>query len=42
MLPKGDAALKAVVDRTIARLETNGRGQSLYNARFMSPIVVLT
>lgn len=42
MLPKGDAALKAVVDRTIARLETNGRGQSLYNAWFMSPIVVLT
>jgi glutamate/aspartate transport system substrate-binding protein len=38
MLPKGDAALKAVVDRTIARIETDGRGQSLYNAWFMSPI----
>jgi glutamate/aspartate transport system substrate-binding protein len=38
MLPKGDASLKAVVDRTIARLETNGRGQSLYNTWFMSPI----
>jgi hypothetical protein len=30
--------LKAVVDRTITRLETNGRGQSLYNTWFMSPI----
>ncbi|MFK4447891.1 glutamate/aspartate transport system substrate-binding protein [Caballeronia udeis] len=38
MLPKGDASLKAVVDRTISRLETNGRGQSLYNTWFMSPI----
>lgn len=38
MLPKGDAPFKAVVDRTIARLETSGRGQSLYNTWFMSPI----
>jgi len=38
MLPKGDASLKEVVDRTISRLETNGRGQSLYNTWFMSPI----
>lgn len=38
MLPKGDAAFKAVVDRTIAQLETDGRGQSLYNMWFMSPI----
>ncbi|MGC2967724.1 transporter substrate-binding domain-containing protein [Paraburkholderia aspalathi] len=38
MLPKGDAALKAVVDRTITRLETDGRGQALYNTWFMSPI----
>ncbi|MFL9919564.1 transporter substrate-binding domain-containing protein [Paraburkholderia fungorum] len=38
MLPKGDTALKAVVDRTITRLETDGRGQALYNSWFMSPI----
>ncbi|MGX7003098.1 hypothetical protein [Caballeronia sp. KNU42] len=38
MLPKGDAPFEAVVDRTIARLETSGRGQSLYNTWFMSPI----
>jgi glutamate/aspartate transport system substrate-binding protein len=38
MLPKGDAALKAVVDRTITRIETDGRGQSLYTTWFMSPI----
>ena len=38
MLPKGDAALKAIVDRTITRIEADGRGQSLYNTWFMSPI----
>jgi glutamate/aspartate transport system substrate-binding protein len=38
MLPKGDGALKAVADRTIARLETDGRGQVLYTTWFMSPI----
>ncbi|MEW9582474.1 transporter substrate-binding domain-containing protein [Paraburkholderia sp. DGU8] len=38
MLPKGDPTLKAVVDRTIAQLETDGRGQALYNTWFMSPI----
>lgn len=38
MLPKGDTALKAVVDRTITRMETDGRGQALYTTWFMSPI----
>jgi glutamate/aspartate transport system substrate-binding protein len=38
MLPKGDVALKAIVDRTIAQLETDGRGRALYQAWFMSPI----
>jgi glutamate/aspartate transport system substrate-binding protein len=38
MLPKGDAGFKAIVDRTITHIETSGRGQSLYNTWFMSPI----
>ena len=38
MLPKGDAAFKAIADKTIAHLETSGEAQALYNTWFMSPI----
>jgi glutamate/aspartate transport system substrate-binding protein len=38
MLPKDDAAMKAIVDRAIARIEQNGEGEKLYKAWFMSPI----
>jgi glutamate/aspartate transport system substrate-binding protein len=38
MLPKGEPAIKAIADRTIARLETNGQGEALYRKWFMSPI----
>lgn len=38
MLPKGDAALKAIVDETIAKIETDGEGVKLYNKWFMSQI----
>jgi glutamate/aspartate transport system substrate-binding protein len=38
MLPKGDAALKAIADKTIAQLETDGQAMALYNRWFMSPI----
>ncbi|MFC0400548.1 transporter substrate-binding domain-containing protein [Paraburkholderia rhizosphaerae] len=38
MLPKGEAQLKAIADRTIARLETSGQGEALYKTWFMSPI----
>jgi glutamate/aspartate transport system substrate-binding protein len=38
MLPKGEPAFKAIVDQTIAQLETDGRGVALYNTWFMAPI----
>jgi glutamate/aspartate transport system substrate-binding protein len=38
MLPKGDTAMKAIVDRTIAKLEQNGQAEKLYKTWFMSPI----
>jgi glutamate/aspartate transport system substrate-binding protein len=38
MLPKGDIALKAIVDQTIAKIETDGEGVKLYNKWFISPI----
>ena len=38
MLPKGETQLKAIADRTIARLETSGEGEALYKKWFMSPI----
>jgi glutamate/aspartate transport system substrate-binding protein len=38
MLPKGEPQFKAIVDRTIARLETSGQGEALYKTWFMSPI----
>ncbi|WP_233838042.1 transporter substrate-binding domain-containing protein [Paraburkholderia sp. ZP32-5] len=38
MLPKGDTAMKAIVDRTIAKLEQNGQADKFYKTWFMSPI----
>ncbi|MFJ2992450.1 transporter substrate-binding domain-containing protein [Pandoraea sp. NPDC087047] len=38
MLPKSDPALKAIVDRTIARMQTSGDAYKLYQKWFMSPI----
>ncbi len=38
MLPKNDPALKAIVDRTIARMQTSGDANKLYQKWFMSPI----
>lgn len=38
MLPKGDTAMKAIVDRAIAKMEQNGEGGKLYRTWFMSPI----
>jgi glutamate/aspartate transport system substrate-binding protein len=38
MLPKGDAPLKAIVDKTIAKMETDGTGEKLYKTWFTSPI----
>ncbi|HEY4298369.1 MAG TPA: transporter substrate-binding domain-containing protein [Paraburkholderia sp.] len=38
MLPKGDTAFKAIADKTIAQMETNGQALALYNTWFMSPI----
>ncbi|QBC30087.1 MULTISPECIES: glutamate/aspartate ABC transporter substrate-binding protein [Pandoraea] len=38
MLPKNDPALKAIVDRTIARMQTSGDAYKLYQKWFMSPI----
>ncbi|MFT4066179.1 transporter substrate-binding domain-containing protein [Paraburkholderia sp.] len=38
MLPKGDTAMKAIVDRTIAKIEQGGEGEKLYKTWFMSPI----
>nr|WP_312892937.1 transporter substrate-binding domain-containing protein [Paraburkholderia podalyriae] len=38
MLPKGDAAMKTIVDRAIAKIERDGEGGKLYKTWFMSPI----
>jgi glutamate/aspartate transport system substrate-binding protein len=38
MLPKGDLVFKALVDKSIARIETDGETQKLYTKWFMSPI----
>ena len=38
MLPKDDAACKKVVDDAIARAETSGTAEKLYQKWFMSPI----
>ncbi|VVE16607.1 Glutamate/aspartate import solute-binding protein [Pandoraea iniqua] len=38
MLPKNDPALKAIVDKTIARIQTSGEAYKLYQKWFMSPI----
>jgi len=38
MLPKDDPAFKALVDKSIARIETDGETKALYTKWFMSPI----
>lgn len=38
MLPKNDPAFKALVDKTIAQLETSGQARKLYTKWFLSPI----
>jgi glutamate/aspartate transport system substrate-binding protein len=35
---KGDARFKALADRTIARLETSGEAEKLYEKWFRNPI----
>jgi len=38
MLPKGDEQFKKVVDETIAKIETSGEAEKLYQKWFQSPI----
>jgi glutamate/aspartate transport system substrate-binding protein len=38
MMPKGDAQFKALVDETIAKVETSGDAEKLYQKWFNSPI----
>jgi glutamate/aspartate transport system substrate-binding protein len=38
MMPKGDTQFKKLVDDTIAKVETSGEAEKLYNKWFMSPI----
>ena len=38
MVRKGDAQLKALMDETIAKLETSGKMETIYHKWFMSPI----
>jgi glutamate/aspartate transport system substrate-binding protein len=38
MVRKDDAQMKALVDETIARIETSGEGADIYKKWFMSPI----
>jgi|SRR6185312_6461908 glutamate/aspartate transport system substrate-binding protein len=38
MVRKGDAQLKALMDETIAKLETSGKMSTIYHKWFMSPI----
>ena len=38
MMPKGDAQFKALVDETIAKAETSGDAEKLYQKWFNSPI----
>jgi glutamate/aspartate transport system substrate-binding protein len=35
---KGDAKFKAVVDRTVARIETSGEAEKIYAKWFLNPI----
>jgi glutamate/aspartate transport system substrate-binding protein len=38
MMPKGDTQFKALVDETVAKVETSGEAQKLYQKWFLSPI----